>query len=234
MKSKIAFIFCTVLCFFSVSCSVQNLNISVENNSTNSHDPQVFYWVNNNTGSEIKNIEWSLNGVYFYTADLPIDGDHLDLFDFVKSDGTRYDYFSVKPIKLKAKCKSGRYSVKFDDIPFDTEGILPNVSEYTSDKEILSWSDEVAVKGTTADGGSVSFAVVFGFKKNDEATPAEFEKNKDVITFYLRRFIIGKYADDFSSKNEDALQSEIKNAVNDTIITAGRVRAVRITSLSIE
>lgn len=91
------------------SCTAQNLNISVENNSTDYQAPQVFYWVNNNTGAEIKNLEWSLNGVYFYTADLPVDGDHLDLFDFAKKDGTCYDYYAIKPIELKAKCKAGRY-----------------------------------------------------------------------------------------------------------------------------
>lgn len=37
------------------SCTAQNLNISVENNSTDYQAPQMFYWVNNNTGAEIKN-----------------------------------------------------------------------------------------------------------------------------------------------------------------------------------
>lgn len=89
------------------SCTAQNLNISVENNSTDYQAPQVFYWVNNNTGAEIKNLEWSLNGVYFYTADLPVDGDHLDLFDFAKKDGTCYDYYAIKPIEFKGKMQSG-------------------------------------------------------------------------------------------------------------------------------
>lgn len=134
MKNR--FLLLAFLCALFSSCAAQNLNISVENNSTDFHAPQVFYWVNNNTGAEIKNLEWSLNGVYFYTADLPVDGDHLDLFDFAKKDGTRYDYYAIKPIELKAKCKAGRYAVKFDDIPFDFGAVIPSVDDYKTADEV--------------------------------------------------------------------------------------------------
>lgn len=51
---KIKFFLIVLLSALVVSCSGQELNISVENNSKDYHAPQVFYWVNN-TGAEIKN-----------------------------------------------------------------------------------------------------------------------------------------------------------------------------------
>lgn len=235
MKSKFLFapfLFCFAILF--VSCSAQNLKINVENNSTDYHAPQVFYWVNNNTGAEIKNLEWSLNGVYFYTADLPVDGDHLDLFDFAKSDGMRYDYYSVKPIELKAKCKAGRYAVKFDDIPFDFGAVMPSVDDYKSEKIVYSWSDEFTTENKTADGVVVSLSVVFGYKTDDKATLTEITARKEIIAVYLRQFIAQKSAADLSPKNEDILQTEIKNAVNDEILSSSRIRAVRFNSLKTE
>ena len=215
------------------SCTAQNLNISVENNSTDYQAPQVFYWVNNNTGAEIKNLEWSLNGVYFYSADLPIEGDHLDLFDFAKKDGTRYDYFSVKPIELKAKCKQGYYSVKFDDIPFDFGAVMPSVDDYKPADVVYSWTADFAAENKTADGAAVSLSVSSGYKTDDKATLTEIMAQKDIITVYLRQFIAQKSAADLSQKKEDSLQTEIKNAVNDYILTSSKIRAVAIKSLDI-
>lgn len=231
---KIKFFFIALLSALVVSCSGQELNISVENNSKDYHAPQVFYWINNDTGAEIKNIEWSLNGVYFYAADLPVDGDHLDLFDFAKKDGTRYDYFSVKPIELKAKCKQGHYSVKFDDIPFDFGAVMPSVDDYKSADVVYSWTADFAAENKTADGAAVSLSVSFGYKTDDKATLTEIMAQKDIITVYLRQFIAQKSAADLSPKKEDSLQTEIKNAVNDYILTSSKIRAVRFKSLDIE
>lgn len=235
MKSKCLFapfLFCLAVLFSS--CSAQNLKINVENNSNDPCSPQVFCWVNNDTGAEIKNLEWSLNGVYFYTADLPVDGDHLDLFDFAKKDGTRYDYYAIKPIELKAKCKAGRYAVKFDDIPFDFGAVIPSVDDYKSADVVYSWTADFAAENKTADGAVVSLSVSFGYKTDDKATLTEIMAQKDIITVYLRQFIAQKSAADLSPKKEDSLQTEIKNAVNDEILSSSRIRVVRFNSLKTE
>lgn len=229
MKSKCTALSFLCFVFLLASCAAR-LNISVENNSTNPQDPQVFYWVNNNTGAEIKDVKWTLNGVYFYTADLPMDGDHLDLFDFAKSDGTYYDYFSVKPLELKAKCSKGIYSIKFDDIPFDFSGMILHANDYTSEKEVYSWSPEFFAKNKTADGAEVSLSVVLGFKLDDKQTATEITAQNVIIAVYLKNLIAQKTAADFSPKNEAALQAEIRDYINDNIIT-GRVREVRFMDL---
>jgi len=223
VKSKslfAAFLVCFTVQF--VSCSAQNLNISVENNSKDFNVPQVFYWVNNNTGAGIKNIEWTLNGVYFYTADLPIDGDRLELFDFAKKDGSRYDYYSVKPIELKAKCSKGRYSVKFDDIPYEFEV----ADYYKTSGDVYSWTEEFTVENKTADGVAVSLSVSFGYKPDDTTTPSEIASYDFIIKDYLKVFIAQKNAADFSPVNE-AVKTEIKDYLNDMILRTGRIREVR-------
>jgi len=216
------------------SCTAQNLNISVENNSTDYKAPQVFYWVNNDTGAEIKNIEWSLNGTYFYTADLPVDGDHLDLFDFAKKDGTRYDYYTVKPIELKAKCSKGRYSVKFDDIPFDFGAVLPVVDEYKAETTVYSWTSDYEIKTNNSDGAGVTVAVVLGYRLDDKATSTEIIAREVELREYLRRFFMGKTSAELSPTNEDNLEMEIRNGINDFILSSSKIRAVAIKSLDIQ
>ena len=232
MKSK--FFLLSFLCLFLFSCNGHNLNISVENNSTDYKAPQVFYWVNNDMGAEIKNIEWSLNGTYFYTADLPADGDHLDLFDFVKNDGTRYDYYAVKPIELKAKCSKGRYSVKFDDIPFDFGAVIPSADDYKSETVVYSWTSDYEIKTNNADGTGVTAAVVLGYKLDDKATSTEIIARDVELREYLRHFFMGKTSAELSPTNEDKLQVEIKNGINDFILSSSKIRAVGIKSLDIQ
>lgn len=231
---KIKFFLIALLSALVVSCSGQELNISVENNSNDYKAPQVFYWVNNDTGAEIKNIEWSINGVYFYTADLPVDGDHLDLFDFAKKDGTRYDYFSVKPIELKAKCKQGHYSVKFDDIPFDFGAVLPVVDDYKAETVVCSWTSAFELKTNSADGAAVSAVVVLGYRLDDKATSTEIIARDVELREYLRRFFMGKTSAELSPTNEDNLEMEIRNGINDFILSSSKIRAVAIKSLDIQ
>ncbi|WP_147613003.1 flagellar basal body-associated FliL family protein [Treponema pectinovorum] len=222
----------SLLCLFFSSCSAQNLNISVKNNSTNYSEPQVFYWINNNTGEEIKNIEWSLNGSYFYTADLSASGDRLDLFDFAKPDGTRYNYYLVKPIELKAKCKQGHYSIKVDDIPINF-GATPIDSKYVVAKEIFSWSKEFNTTNKTRDGATVSWSVVFAYKFDDKNVSTEITQNKSAIINYLQQFISQKTIKEFSPKNEDILREEIKNYINNNIFNSSKICDVRFLELDL-
>lgn len=72
---------------------------------------------------------------------------------------------------------------------------------------------------------AVSLSVSFGYKTDDKATLTEIMAQKDIITVYLRQFIAQKSAADLSPKKEDPLQTEIKNAVNDFILSSSKIRA---------
>lgn len=221
MKVKsilVSLILAALLC----SCSKQ-LNISLEYNSRDPKAAPVLYWVNNDTGADIPAITYTLNGEYFYTDDLPAGGNSIDFTDFAKKNGERFNIYKVKPLKLVAKANGAAYSVNIDDIPLNL-AVIPS-SDYSQNRDVLSWSNEIAAENQTSDGGKVSLSVVLGFKLDDKRTATEITAQNDIIAVYLKNLIAQKTTADFSPKNEATLQAEIRDYINDNVIT-GRVRDV--------
>ena len=225
MKVKsilVSLILAALLC----SCSKQ-LNISLEYNSRDPKAAPVLYWVNNDTGADIPAITYTLNGEYFYTDDLPAGGNSIDFTDFAKKNGERFNIYKVKPLKLVAKANGAAYSVNIDDIPLNL-ATVPSSENISQNRDVLSWSKEIAAENKTSDGGKVSLSVVLAY--NDKNTATEITAQNDIIAVYLKNLIAQKTAADFSPKNETALQAEIRDYINDNIIT-GRVRDVRFMEL---
>ena len=234
MKNKIRFLFLTLLLSIS-SCSAQKLDISIKHNSKNPNLPPIYYWVNNNTGENIPNVEYVLNDSYFYKSDLPASGDSLNLFEFAKRDGTRYDFFSIKPIELKVKSKKGSYSVKFDDIPLNLpSAIIPSSGEYRDTRDVLQWYQDVGVlKIPTADTPSLSLLVdiALGYTNNDKATLQELSERKIEIIDFLKSYFKSKTAAEL--RQEEKIKIEIKHEINDSILTKNKIKDVRFTEYDI-
>ena len=225
MKVKsilVSLILAALLC----SCSKQ-LNISLEYNSRDPKAAPVLYWVNNDTGADIPAITYTLNGEYFYTDDLPAGGNSIDFTDFAKKNGERFNIYKVKPLKLVAKANGAAYSVNIDDIPLNL-ATVPSSENISQNRDVLSWSKEIAAENKTSDGGKVSLSVVLAY--TDKKTATEITAQNDIIAVYLKNLIAQKTTADFSPKNEAALQTEIRDYINDNIIT-GRVRDVRFMEL---
>lgn len=225
MKVKSIFV-SLILAALLCSCSKQ-LNISLEYNSRDPKAAPVLYWVNNDTGADIPAITYTLNGEYFYTDDLPAGGNSIDFTDFAKKNGERFNIYKVKPLKLEAKANGATYSVNIDDIPLNL-ATVPSSENISQNREVLSWSKEIAAENKTSDGGKVSLSVVLAY--TDKNTATEITAQNDIIAVYLKNLIAQKTAADFSPKNEAALQAEIRYYINDNIIT-GRVREVRFMDL---
>lgn len=225
MKVKSIFV-SLILAALLCSCSKQ-LNISLEYNSRDPKAAPVLYWVNNDTGADIPAITYTLNGEYFYTDDLPAGGNSIDFTDFTKKNGERFNIYKVKPLKLVAKANGAAYSVNIDDIPLNL-ATVPNSENISQNRDVLSWSKEIAAENKTSDGGKVSLSVVLAY--NDKNTATEITAQNDTIAVYLKNLIAQKTTADFSPKNEAALQAEIRDYINDNIIT-GRVRDVRFMDL---
>ena len=225
MKVKSIFV-SLILAALLCSCSKQ-LNISLEYNSRDPKAAPVLYWVNNDTGADIPAITYTLNGEYFYTDDLPAGGNSIDFTDFAKKNGERFNIYKVKPLKLEAKANGAAYSVNIDDIPLNL-ATVPSSENISQNRDVLSWSKEIAAENKTSDGGKVSLSVVLAY--NDKNTATEITAQNDIIAVYLKNLIAQKTAADFSPKNEAALQAEIRDYINDNIIT-GRVREVRFMDL---
>lgn len=225
MKVKSIFV-SLILAALLCSCSKQ-LNISLEYNSKNPNDAPVLYWVNNNTGADIQSIIYTLNGEYVYTDNLPAGGNSIDFTDFAKKNGERFSIYKVKPLKLVAKANGAAYSVNIDDIPLNL-ATVPSSENISQNRDVLSWSKEIAAENKTIDGGKVSLSVVLAY--TDKNTATEITAQNDIIAVYLKNLIAQKTAADFSPKNEAALQAEIRDYINDNIIT-GRLRDVRFMEL---
>lgn len=225
MKVKSIFV-SLILAALLCSCSKQ-LNISLEYNSRDPKAAPVLYWVNNDTGADIPTITYTLNGEYIYTSNLPSGGNSIDFTDFAKKNGERFNIVFTKPMTLKAKANGATFSVNIDDIPLNLAN-TPSGDFISQNRDILSWSKEIAAENKTSDGGAVSLSIVLGF--NDKAVSSELTAQNDIISVYLRKFISQKSTADFSPVNEDSLCNEIRDFINDNIIT-GRVREVRFMEL---
>lgn len=225
MKVKPIFV-SLILAALLCSCSKQ-LTISLEYNSRDPKAAPVLYWVNNDTGADIPAITYTLNGEYFYTDDLPAGGNSIDFTDFAKKNGERFNIYKVKPLKLEAKANGAAYSVNIDDIPLNL-ATVPSSENISQNRDVLSWSKEIAAENKTSDGSKVSLSVVLAY--NDKNTATEISAQNDIIAVYLKNLIAQKTTADFSPKNEAALQAEIRDYINDNIIT-GRLRDVRFMEL---
>jgi len=231
MKRKIIFLSLVLLLFLS-GAYAQKLDISIEYDSSSSSFPHILYWVNNNTGEDISSVEYILNGSYFYTSNLPVGGDYLDLFEFAKLDGTRYNYFSIKPIELKVKSKKGIFSVKFDDIPDKKYTPFPVSEEFREKREPLLYSQVIdAITVHTIDSVPVTVQVAFGYASDDKATPQEISTRKIEITDFLRSYFQTKTTHEL--RQEEKIKIEIRDEINDNVLTRNRIKDVRFTKYEI-
>ena len=258
MKNKVAFISLVLLFSLSV-CSAQVLDISIEYDSKTSRFLPVYFCIKNNTGKGIPNVEYILNDSYFYSSNLSSSGGSLNLLDFAKQDGTRYDYFSIKPLELKVKSKAGIYSVKLDDIPYEKglplkysqliealveafmgydEQYIPScfpVSEEFKDKrDPLQYSQIIeALRVKTKDSipASLIVQVAFGYNSNDKSTPQEISSRKVEITDFLRAYFQSKTVAEL--KQEEKIKIEIRNEMNDNVLTRNKIKDVSFTKYEI-
>ena len=229
MKIK-PFFFALILAAVLCSCTKQ-LDVSVEYNTRNPNDAPVLYWVNNNTGADIPKVTYKLNGEYLYTDDLPAGGCSIILSEFAKKNGERFNILNTKPLKLEIKANGAAYSVNIDDIPVNFGLIVPNDETISQNRDVLSWYDEISAAAATSDGSNISISVALGYKADDKATSTELVKRKAEICSYLQDLIKNKTFADFSPKNENALGLEIRDYINDNVIT-GRVREVLFTDIN--
>ena len=201
------YIFAFVAVALLLSSCTKKLNIAVVDNRKQITTEPVYYWVNNSTGETLKNVEFSINDTYFYTIDIPANGNSLDLFEFSAKDGKRFNYYETKPLTLKAKSKQGIYAINFEDIPTDFE--VPE--GYTRSKEVLEWIELPPLETVCTDGGTINISLVCGVTSDSKATIEA--QLKDIQATFLK-ILAEKSEADFSVYNERELQTELKNAVN--------------------
>lgn len=109
---------------------------------------------------------------------------------------------------------------------------IPVSEEYASgQREVFDWYTSLGtIQTVTCDDipATVRVDVVLGYKKDDKATSTEITQRTVELKDFLRRYFSGKTASELrNTNNEDALANEIKNGINDKILSSSRIRDVK-------
>ena len=100
----------------------------------------------------------------------------------------------------------------------------------TCQREIYDWYTSLGIiQTTTADDppATVRVDVALAYKKDDKAASSEITARLVELKAFLRRYFSSKTAAELRNpNNEDALENEIKNGINDKILSSSRIRDV--------
>ncbi len=113
---------------------------------------------------------------------------------------------------------------------------VPTSEEYTTKKEILDWYSSlgtIRTKTSDANPASVVVEVVLGYKKEDKATSTEITQRTVELKDFLRRYFTQKTASELRPQNEENLKIEIRNAINDSILSSSKIKDVRFMNLDV-
>ena len=105
---------------------------------------------------------------------------------------------------------------------------IPASEEYVSgQREIYDWYTSLGIIQTTTSDDPPATDVALAYKKDDKAASAEITARLVELKAFLRRYFSSKTAAELRNpNNEDALENEIKNGINDKILSSSRIRDV--------
>lgn len=110
----------------------------------------------------------------------------------------------------------------------------PVSQEYRDSKELLQWYEALGqIKTSTADTLPATVVVnpAFGYTNNDKATPTELSARKVELLDFLRAYFTRKTADEL--RREEKIKIEIRNEINDNILSKTKIKDVRFTRYDI-
>ena len=123
-----------------------------------------------------------------------------------------------------------------NELLFKLSHTLPMTEEYTASKEILDWYTSLGLIQTRtmeANPASVRVDVVLGYKKEDKATSTEITQRTVELKDFLRRYFTQKTAEELRPQNEENLKIEIRNAINDSILSSSKIKDVRFMQMDV-
>ncbi|GMO56480.1 MAG: flagellar basal body-associated FliL family protein [Treponemataceae bacterium] len=114
--------------------------------------------------------------------------------------------------------------------------VLPVTPDYAGKPEALAWYQSIgAIRTRTSDAipASVSVEPALGYKLDDKSTPGELTQRQVDIKDFLRRFFSECTIEDLKPYNEEKLRIEIRNKINDDILTTSKIRDVKFVILDV-
>jgi flagellar FliL protein len=109
---------------------------------------------------------------------------------------------------------------------------IPVSEEYTVKRESYDWYTSIdQIRTSTSDPvpASVSVTIALGYKKEDKAASTEITERRIEIIDFLRRFFSEQTVEDLRPQNEEVLRQQIRDQINDDILSNSRIRDVRFT-----
>ncbi|MBQ9238547.1 MAG: flagellar basal body protein FliL [Treponema sp.] len=114
--------------------------------------------------------------------------------------------------------------------------VIPLGESYTAQREILDWYQSLStIRTSTADEipASVIVSIALGYKQGDRATSTEISLRMVELSAFLRHYFAGKTAAELRPQNEERLKIEIRNAINDEILSSSKIRDVALLQLDV-
>ncbi|MBR5401542.1 MAG: flagellar basal body-associated FliL family protein [Treponema sp.] len=132
--------------------------------------------------------------------------------------------FVTVKIVSKNSAKSGAYN--------------PNISEeYQGQREIYDWYKSIGVIQTTTcdeNAATVRVNVYLGYKKDDKATSTEITSRSVELKDFLRQYFRSKTAAELkNANNEGKLKMEIRNGINDKVLSSSKIRDISFDQLDV-
>ena len=113
---------------------------------------------------------------------------------------------------------------------------IPVSEEFTSQREDYDWYtslDQIRTLTSDANPASVSVTIALGYRKDDKQASTEITSRRIEIIDFLRRFFSEKTTEELRPQNEEMLKQQIRDQINDDILSNSRIRAVMFTSKDI-
>ncbi len=109
---------------------------------------------------------------------------------------------------------------------------IPITEEFTTQREDYDWYTSLdQVRTSTADPipSSVVVQVALGYKKADKQASTEITSRRIEIIDFLRRYFSTKTAEELRPENEGVIKTQIKDQINDDILSNSKIKAVMFT-----
>lgn len=113
---------------------------------------------------------------------------------------------------------------------------IPTSEEYRVQREVLDWYQNLGpIRTRTSDAipASVIVNVFLGYTKEDKVASTELNARKVELVDYLRRYFTEKTIEELKPNNEDRLKIELRNAINDEILSNSKIRDVSFQQLDV-
>ncbi|MDR3312144.1 MAG: flagellar basal body-associated FliL family protein [Spirochaetaceae bacterium] len=113
---------------------------------------------------------------------------------------------------------------------------IPVSEAYVGRTDQLSWYTSIGqtrTKTSDATPATVIVDTVIGYKLDDKTASTEITARQIEIRDFLRRYFTEKTVEELSPRNEEKLRIEIRNSINDDILTTSKIRDVRFLTLDV-